>query len=158
MNLDRTGAQDPSKYDMMAVVMHEVDEVLGTVSGLALLSNPTTADLYRFNAAHGRTYSRTSDDAYFSIDGLTNLVRYNNVSTCNVSGGDCGDFHSGSGTTRVQDAFATPGAQPNLAEELRLLDVVGYTAITSNPEPGTISLFILGFAGLAGFRLRRVRK
>ena len=34
MNLSRTGPQDPNKYDMLAVVEHEINEVLGISSAL----------------------------------------------------------------------------------------------------------------------------
>lgn len=60
-------------------------------------------------------------------------------------GGDWGDWQSKPrppGTPpQVQDAFATPGANPTLGVELRALDVIGYNLV---PEPGSIVLLALG--------------
>ena len=70
MNLDRTGPQDPSKYDLMAVAMHEMDEVLGLGSALPSppSGNPFAEDLFRYNAG-GRSYSAANGtQAFFSID------------------------------------------------------------------------------------------
>ena len=47
MNISRTGAQDPSKYDLVSVVSHEIDEILGLGSGLNQNpSVPWAEDLY----------------------------------------------------------------------------------------------------------------
>jgi hypothetical protein len=65
------------------------------------------------------------------------LVRFNQDAT--------GDFHDwfspGGQTPRVQDAFATSGAMPNLTVELIALDVIGYhfmvpTIAIANAGPG----------------------
>ncbi|HSY43008.1 MAG TPA: hypothetical protein VK811_03800, partial [Candidatus Acidoferrum sp.] len=40
----------------------------------------------------------------------------------------------------VQDAFATPGASPNLGVELRVLDVLGYHLVTAEPVPDFVSV------------------
>src|SRR5262249_37617451 len=113
ININRTSI-NPSKYDLMAVVSHEIDEVLGTSSSLSsagaeFFSRP--ADLFRYTSAGARTYNIASpptfDDAGFSIDGTTRLVQFNQESD-----GDYGDWKSKAPfvhTPRVQDAYATAG-------------------------------------------------
>jgi hypothetical protein len=130
MNLDRQTI-DPSKYDLKAVVSHEIDEALGTGSGVGQ-ANIEPPDLFRFTAAGARTHTTSGDDAWFSINGgTTDLARYNQ----NASG-DYGDWWStGAHTPQVQDAFATPAATPNLGVELTVLDVVGYDYIVAALPP-----------------------
>lgn len=127
---------DSNKYDLRAVVSHEIDEVLGLGSGLNGIPNPLPFDLYRYDLAGSRTYTTSGDNAYFSFDGgTTDVVRLNQN-----SGGDYGDWWStGTHTPRVQDAFGTPGAEPNLSYvEWAAMDVIGYDLV---PEPATLILF-----------------
>jgi hypothetical protein len=150
MNLSRTGPQDSSKFDLMAVASHEIDEVLGLGSALPTppSGNPFPEDLFRYNAS-GRSYTATSGAAaFFSIDGTNLLVQFHNTS----DGADYGDWQN-SATIRVQDAFGTPGTQPNLGVELRALDVIGYDSI---PEPGTGVLLVAALVVLAGLNYARV--
>jgi len=152
MNLDRVTI-DPAKYDLQAVAEHEIDEVLGTASGLG--SNEIQpVDLYRYDSSGARNYTTSGDNAYFSLDGTTLLARYNQH-----TGADYGDWYSFNGgqTPRVQDAYGTPGVIPAYGEELTLLDVVGYT-FSPVPEPGATSLLMAGMA-LAGAGVsRRMRR
>jgi PEP-CTERM motif len=159
MNITRPDS-NPSFYDMQSVVEHEVDEVLGTASGVngAISGLATTADLFRYSGSGLRSFVAPGT-AYLSVDGgATNLATYNNVTNCNISAGDCGDFDLSA--LRVQNWASTPGATPDVtlgSPEARLLDVVGYTLVSSVvPEPATLSLFALGFGllGAAG-KLRR---
>jgi len=54
---------------------------------------------------------------------------------------DFGDWYSPGGQTpQAQDAFATPGARPNLGVELTVLDVIGYHLISSAPTLQSITL------------------
>ena len=131
INLTRTSI-DPSKYDLQAVVTHEMDEVLGTPSGVGE-STIQPADLFRYTLEGTRTYTTAGDDAYLSIDGgVTDLARYNQNAN-----GDYGDFWSISNHSpvRVQDAFGTPGSTPDLGVELTLLDVLGWDFVAANPAP-----------------------
>ncbi len=156
MNLDRTTI-DPSKYDLQAVAMHEIDEVLGLGSGLNLpvsfprLSRPQ--DLFRYSAAGVRSYSTSgAATAYLSIDGGTiDLVDFNQN-----SGGDYGDW-LGSGAAKVQDAFGTPGVIPAYGVESLNLDVIGFDLAVEAPEPGTLLLTMAGF-GLLCTKMRRQRR
>ena len=151
MNYDRLSI-DPSKYDLKAVVQHEVNEVLGTISAVGR-ADPRPVDLFRYDDTGARSFTTSGDNAYFSIDGSTLLARYNQS-----SGGDYGDWWSccGAHTYQVQDAFSSPGLYADLGVELTLLDVIGWTRITTVgtvPEPGSLALVL--FAGLIGVAARR---
>jgi hypothetical protein len=138
-NLDRVTI-DSTKYDLMAVVSHELDEVLGTISGLGQ-PNIFPADLFRYSSTPGtRNFTTAGDDAWFSIDGINRLVQYNQN-----SGGDYGDWWSlGTHTPRVQDAFGTPGATPDLGVELSVLDVVGWDLVVPAGAPQIQSIAHVG--------------
>jgi hypothetical protein len=133
-NLNRLSI-DPAKYDLLAVTTHEIDEVLGFGSALNGLRNgaPTPTgpigvdDLWRYHQNGTRSFDTSlADQAYFSINGgTTDLARFNQQ-----AGGDFSDWYSPGGQTpQVQDAFATPGATPDLGVERRRLNVDGYTLI-----------------------------
>lgn len=153
MNFDRISI-DPNKYDLKAVLDHEVNEVLGSISGLST-DNIRPVDLFRFNAAGSRTYTTAGDDAYFSINGSNLLARYNQI-----AGSDYGDFYSCNDTSpthlsQVQDACTSPGTMANMGVETRLLDVVGWDRQTTAVlEPETYALMLAGL-GVVGFAARR---
>jgi hypothetical protein len=139
INIDRISI-NPSKFDLMAVVSHEIDEVMGTSSALSSSgaeANSRPADLFRYTSGGVRTYNIASpptfDDAWFSIDGTTRLVQFNQE-----AGADYGDWKSKPPfvhTPRVQDAFGTAGATPNLGVELTFLDVIGWDLVIPAPTP-----------------------
>jgi hypothetical protein len=143
MNLTRTGI-DSSKYDLQAVAQHEIDEALSLGSALNGLANgaapPTTPigviDLFRYDQIGARSFNTAlASQAYFSLDGVTDLVRFNQSQN-----GDFQDWYSPGGQTpRVQDAFGTAGATPNLGVELIALDVSGYNLVTAIPQPTIVS-------------------
>ncbi|MDB6057088.1 MAG: hypothetical protein JWO95_932 [Verrucomicrobiales bacterium] len=143
MNLSRSSI-DPSKYDLMAVAQHEIDEALGFGSALNGLANGAPAptgpvgviDLFRYDQNGARSLNTSSSaQAYFSLDGVTDLVRFNQSQS-----GDYQDFYSPGGQTpRVQDAFGTHGATPNLGVELIGLDALGYNLVSAIPVPQIIS-------------------
>ncbi|HEX4119814.1 MAG TPA: NF038122 family metalloprotease [Verrucomicrobiae bacterium] len=137
MNLTRTDI-DPSKYDLLSVAEHEMDEVLGLGSYLGSgvsADDPFPQDLFRYTSAGGRSFTTSGDDAYFSLDGKNFLVQFNQAAN-----GDYGDWwSSGSHIPRVQDAFATAGVTPNPNVELVALDVQGYDLLPP-PQPGIASI------------------
>lgn len=143
MNLSRSSI-DPKKYDLMAVAQHEIDEALGMGSALNGLANGSPAptgpvgvmDLFRYDQNGARSLNTTSSaQAYFSLDGVTDLVRFNQAQN-----GDYQDYYSPGGQTpRVQDAFGTQGATPNLGVELVGLDAIGYNLVSAIPAPQIIS-------------------
>ena len=156
MNLTRPPG-DMTKYDLQSVSEHEMDEALGLGSGLNLpvgfprLSRPQ--DLFRYSASGVRSFTTSSSAvSYLSLDGGgTSMVGFNQSGS-----GDFGDWVSGSGTVRVQDAFGTAGSAPDLGVELINLDGIGYT-LSSVPEPGTMLLTVAGIGAVAAAR-RRARR
>jgi len=153
MNLQHGVVTDPAKYDLFAVASHEINEVLGLGSALNS-ANPSSAparplDLWRYDPAGARSFTQSgSSQAFFSLDGTTQIVRFNQDGT-----GDYGDWYSPLGHTpaRVQDAFATAGVSvDNGLAEVTALDVVGFTPV---PEPTAVLGFVA--AGLTCGRIRR---
>ena len=151
MNLSRTGTQNSSKYDIGATVEHEMDEVLGLGSALVNGSNGQAAptgpvmveDLFRYDQNGARSFTTSSTaQAYFSLDGTTQLARFNQTSDATNSG-DFGDWYSFqvTHTPQVQDAYGTPGVILNLGSaEKTALDAIGYTLLTTltwNPTAST---------------------
>jgi hypothetical protein len=149
-------------FFLAPVVKHEIDEVLGLGSALPnpVQGIPFAEDLYRYDQNGNRSFtSNGTAQAYFSIDGTTKLAQFDNQN----DGGDFGDWQSNplpqGVPPQVQDAFATPGANPDLGVELTALDVLGYTRVATVPEPSTLA--ITGLCGVLGFGshlLRRRRK
>jgi len=126
-------------------------------------------DLFRYGLSGARVYNTPAgfDGAYFSLDGRTFLVQFNNL----ANGGDYGDWWSNNGggnpgpnpPPRVQDAFAFPGTNPTLANELGqpevvALDALGYNlAPVATPEPTTMLLTGSGLLLAALLAKRRKR-
>ncbi len=152
MNTLRVGVIDPAKYDLQATVLHEINEVLGTVSNVdSGNANIRPIDLFRYSASGVRSFGARSDPAYLSINsGATNLAGYNNAAS-----GDTGDFNSA--VVRVQNAFGTPGVagQANMGVEITALDVVGFTLVSAVPEPETYALMLAGLGALSLLVRRR---
>jgi hypothetical protein len=112
-------------YDFQAVAAHELDEVLGRISGIRSTTPTyrTVFDLFRYNSPGVLSYGYY-DAAYFSIDGgRTHLGNFNNLS----AGGDRGDWLTAALPTDIQDASIGRGQRKDLtAVDLTGLDVLGY--------------------------------
>ncbi|MDB6020895.1 MAG: hypothetical protein JWQ04_752 [Pedosphaera sp.] len=152
LNLSRASI-NPGKGDLLATVEHEIDEVLGLSSWLdGGGGDPLPEDLFRYSSTGARTYTTSGDDAYFSLDGVTLIARFNQT-----AGSDYGDWWTaGAHTPQVQDANATNGSTPDPKNELIALDAIGYNLLPA-PRPGIsritlngTQLVLKGTNGLAG--------
>ncbi len=151
MNLTRPPT-NPNKYDLISVVTHEMDEALGFVSCLTIdyPGGPIgPMDLFRYatnTTGLTRTWTKSGDNAYFSVDGTNLWARFNQH-----AGGDYHDWWSYTNLwappgmppqPQVQDAYATPDSMPSLGpNELAGLDIIGYTL--AHPVP-TLSILTNG--------------
>lgn len=168
------------KYDLYAVVCHEIDEVLGLGSAVGF-NGILPEDLYRYDANGQRSFTTASSAAaYFSINGTLARARFNQNSS-----GDYGDWYSsGPHQPQVQDAFGTQGViiPRTMANELLALDVIGYNVGATNtttvsglsgatyygmrishetlavPEPCSLVMTVLGCLGFGGCAIRRNRR
>jgi hypothetical protein len=124
--------------DLLSVVEHEMDEVLGLGSALGFSTTPAPQDLFRWASSGTRSFARNpsqavpcvAPSAFFSIDGgNTNLNAFNNCD----NGGDYGDWITHT-PSQVQDAFTNFSGTPFLSAtstEVRALDVIGYTIVAT---------------------------
>ncbi|HXH60821.1 MAG TPA: NF038122 family metalloprotease [Fimbriimonadaceae bacterium] len=142
------------KVDYFAVACHEVDEALGTISGVGG-TDPFSADMYRYDGSGGRSFTtNTLTSAFFSLDSTTNIVEYNQHGRTT---GDWGDWIIHSPNPQVQDWAGTSGVKIDLGpSETRLLDAVGYDFLNPVPEPGSLAVLSLGL--LALLRRRKARR
>jgi len=162
------GTQPGNTYDFYSVVEHETDEVLGSSSCIDTqavpLSDycgsgvPSAVDLFRYSSPGHLVLNSslsTTPGAYFSFNsGSTNGAAgavYNTLD----NGEDYADFVTN--CHFVQDATGCLGSDLEINKdggaEINILDAVGFNQNTV-PEPGTITLFAVGLAGLAVSRRR----
>ena len=131
-------------YDFQALAAHEISEVLGRITGLDT-RRPTYAtplDALRYSAPGQPSFSYGAP-AYFSIDGgRTNLGAFNVA-----GGGDRSDWSGISGD--AQNAYLRTGVGYALmSSDLKLLDVLGWGAVTPLPA-GTIAAIAVTAPGAA---------
>ncbi|WP_420382137.1 NF038122 family metalloprotease [Novosphingobium sp.] len=112
-------------YDPVGALEHEISEVLGRISGLGQTTDGgaplyTAMDLFRYSSAGVRDLTPAS--GYFSVDGKSLLLQFNNPG----NGGDAGDLTNAD--SDAFSAFATPGFVTTISNaDLELMDVLGYT-------------------------------
>lgn len=140
----------PGLYDLYAVTCHELDEALGTVSGVGG-STPWSADMYRYDSLGNRSYTTsTGVQAFLSVDGTTDIVEYNQLGR---TAGDYGDWIHHNPNPQIQDWSGSQNTVIDMGpSEFTLLDAVGYDYA---PVPEPASMTVLGLGALAVIRRRR---
>ncbi|MBV6459582.1 MAG: hypothetical protein HONBIEJF_02731 [Fimbriimonadaceae bacterium] len=125
----------PGKFDFFSMICHELDEVLGTGSGVGNWLAFTT-DLYRYDGNGNRFFSGdTNVHTYFSINGTNRIVEYNQYQRTQGPYGDWAPHNP----SMTQDWVILSGIKIEPGEpEFRLLDVIGYDRSTSRPQSYTI--------------------
>lgn len=135
----------PGLFDLYSATAHELDEVLGTISGagdwLAFAS-----DLYRYDGDGSRSFSADpTRHVYFSLDGVHMGNEYNQFGR---TAGMIGDW-APHGYSQTQDWVIWDGIKIDPGEpEFQLLDAIGYDRAAPVPEPASmlaLSLGVLGF-------------
>jgi len=163
-------------YDFQGLAEHEMEEVLGRITGLqsSAVSWASPFDLYRYAASGVSSFTYGAVGAYFSINGgLTDLGNFNSV-----GGGDRSDWRTLSTSTDAQDAYVYTGKALTLTgNDLEALDALGWgvskvtgttplatvtifsppSAASAVPEPATWGMTIVG-AALIGASVRRRRR
>lgn len=169
------GGVSSGYYDFQGLAAHEIEEVLGRITGLQSTAPQwaTPFDLLRYSSAYTADFSYTKP-GYFSINGgLTDLGGFN------VSGaGDRSDWVAIASVRDVQNAYLYTGKALGLSDsDLAALDALGWgvgtlsgtslaptgtlssapsAGLSAVPEPATWTTLSLGL-GLSGFLLRRRR-
>jgi hypothetical protein len=122
----------PDKEDFIGTMEHEFSEVMGRNTDRDYMPNWFQPfDLFRYSAAHVRSFDENATNAYFSIDGgLTNLKQFNPVST-----GDLMDWNDISSPPDSFDAFGPYDAETPLTKvDLTVMDILGYSLNTKPPQ------------------------
>jgi hypothetical protein len=151
----------------MGVVAHEVGHLLGFVSGVDVLDGNSppvngpfndnqftflsTLDLYRYSALSGPgviDWSADNRTKSFSIDGGTTSLTTFSTGSNFGDGRQASHWRDGLGIG-IMDPTAAPGEQLQIsALDLRAMDVIGWNLTSEVPEPGTISLGLIGLTAL----------
>lgn len=125
------------KYDAIAVLEHEITEILGRAGALGAADGPgvySVLDLFRYSAPGARSLS--PGPGFFSVDGQNLLLRYNDP----THGGDAADWDA----SVVADAFGAGyvGKQGAVSPaDLQEMDLIGYTLKGANlPPPQLVAL------------------
>ena len=147
-------------YDFQAVAAHELEEVLGRISGVGTTGNAvyrTPFDLFRYTAPAVLTTSSTAL-SYFSLDGGKTAIAYFNNS---VYGGDRADWLTPGVTNNAFIRLGQKGMNLTAAD-LAALDALGFggnnigNSATPNPvavayrlidpalvpEPGSVGILL----------------
>lgn len=129
---NRTDGIDSNAYDFMAVVLHEISEVLGRVTYNGINDFYSILDLFHFASNHTRMLHGVG--GYFSIDnGETNLNNFNSV-----AGEDYGDWAIG--TIDAAAASISPGIlMPFTNSDMLVLHAIGWDITNYNVSSTFVS-------------------
>ena len=168
------GGISAGAYDFQGLAQHEIDEVLGRITGLhsGAVQFATPFDLFRYagNGVHNFSYLSS---AYFSVNGgLSKLGNFNYS-----GGGDRSDWLTLATSNDIQNAYFSTGKALSIsASDLTALDILGWGSFATSqltgvplsfdsgtsmgnasvPEPAVWAMLLWGF-GLVGASARRRR-
>jgi hypothetical protein len=158
-----TNGTPANQYYFEGVALHEISEVMGrqglksgTIGGSP--DSHSLLDLFAYTGAGARSLTN-GDNAFFSIDNGTTLLKEYNNNT--VNGLDSRDWFSPTGLPAdAYNQFSNSGVD-NLftAVDQRVMNVIGYNLPHQAPvpEPSTFWMAILGGALSVGYGWRRRR-
>ena len=129
------------QYDAVSTLEHEISEGMGRIGGAGENFYSLT-DLFRYSSpgVHSITGGPTSE--YFSVDGNTLLLRYNNPKNVSGDAADWNPSNAGQQVTAVPgfpnnyDSFgAAPSGEVGLVSvaDLRLMDIIGWNGVVTPP-------------------------
>jgi hypothetical protein len=167
LSLNYTATPVAGAYSAIAVMEHEINEILGgggqgsALNGIpcggskSSYPNVGVLDLYRYSGAGVPSFSSCNGTAaYLSVDGgVTSIVAFNDNPT-----GDLTDFGPNG---YVQSADASTGIVPGYttaSPEFPMMESIGYDGPTNAPEPMSLALLGSGLAAMLAVRRRQGRK
>lgn len=140
---DDTNGVAAGTFDLRAIVLHEVTEVMGR-DLMTSSAGPSVYQLFHYSSPGVRDFSSTTP-GYFSVDGgNTSLAAFNTN-----SGGDAGDWASAV-KHDAADAFLAGGAVNVFSgPDVMAMDAIGWNAAPYQPSAPT-GLTVTAFTGALG--------
>ncbi len=169
-DFDPTNGITAGAFDFIGVATHEIGHALGFVSGVdtvdanigrnvydGAFTYIAPADLFRCSAeskAAGADLDFAADKRtkYYSLDNCDTTLASFSTGRANGDGQQASHWKDNLGIG-ILDPTSARGELLAISDfDIQMFDAIGWNAV---PEPGTIALFALGAAGLAGARRRK---
>ena len=158
-----TGTPPSGQYYFEGVALHEIAEVMGRIglkSGTigSGTDSHSLLDLFAYTGAGARSLTN-GDNAFFSIDNGTTLLKEFNPNTSN--GLDSRDWMGAPGPPDAYNQFSDSGVVNGFSMvDQREMNAIGYDLPQQAPvpEPSTFAIAILGGALWLGYGWRRRRQ
>jgi hypothetical protein len=152
-----TGTPPAGQFYFEGVALHEIAEVMGRF-GFVTSGTYTSLDLFAYTGAGARSLVN-GDNAFFSIDNGTTLLKEYNPNTQN--GLDSRDWMGAPGPPDAYNQFSDSGVINGFTSvDVREMNVLGYDLPQQlvAPEPSTFGVAILGGAMWLGYGWLRRRR
>jgi hypothetical protein len=152
-----TGTPPAGQYYFEGVALHEIAEVMGRI-GNETTGSYTSLDLFAYTGAGVRSLVN-GDNAFFSIDNGTTLLKEYNPNTTN--GLDSRDWMGAPGPPDAYNQFSDSGVINGFTTvDQREMNVLGYDLpqAAAVPEPSTLAIAgLTAILGLGSCILRKRR-